>query len=83
MERETTNAVTGTTGRVFGSKWVGEIGELGPGWTVLRDMEGNPFEETKTEILSWFMAPATPRLVDAKRNAKSFGISYATMSTCR
>lgn len=54
-------------GEMKNGKWDSirsEYGEHGPGWSVLRDMDGQPFEEPKTKILSWFTGPSTECLIE-------------------
>lgn len=67
-------AKDGTVTKVFDSKFVTSVGELGPGWTVLRDMDGKPFEETKTPILGWFTSPETERLVEYEEAKKLWDV---------
>jgi hypothetical protein len=49
---------------VWGAHYAPDVGELGPGYAVLRDMDGRPFDEPKTPILGWFTCPMTERLVE-------------------
>jgi len=34
-------------------------GEMGPGWALLRDTDGNPLDKAETPIDGWFMSPVT------------------------